>query len=386
MSYACLGMAVLAKGFVAIALGAAVFAIFGLVAQRSWRMRELLHPQAVGVLVFLAAAWPVYLAIKDPDYAWFYVINEHVLRYLGLREPHDYYGGPLYYYLPRILLFLFPWSVFFPLLATGRRGTAMSDLEKLAWIWFGVTLLFFSLSSAKGNYYMSVAMPALAFLLAIGVAGALERGRENLLLALIAVPVAAIVLAVVALHTDLWVPEGRRIWKVVFEHEGALKLGLLAFAGLAALAGVLLVARLHGTALCVLALANAPLLELFVDTAHRADRYVSHRALAAYVSVHYPGEQVFLFQDYEKFSSLPFYLGRSLPVVDSHSNDLAFGRRRVPGSPSFAAPEQFAAIASKQPVVLIVHRRRLDAYRHQLGKLGLHHRARIGPVNIYTRD
>ena len=78
--------------------------------------------------------------------------------------------------------------------------------------------------------------------------------------------------------------------------------------------------------------------------------------------------------------------GRSLPVVDSHSNDLAFGRRRVPGSPSFAAPEQFAAIASKQPVVLIVHRRRLDAYRHQLGKLGLHHRARIGPVNIYTRD
>src|SRR2546423_13133626 len=58
-SYACLGMAVLAKGFVALALGFATFLVFGLIAERRWRMRDLAHPPALFVLILIAAAWPV---------------------------------------------------------------------------------------------------------------------------------------------------------------------------------------------------------------------------------------------------------------------------------------------------------------------------------------
>src|SRR5262249_25244721 len=174
---ACLGMAVLAKGFVALALGLATILVFSMVAQRRWRIRELADPAALFVLVVIAGAWPAYLAIVNRDYAWFFVVNEHVLRYLGLREPRDYYGGPLYYYMPRILLFMFPWSVFLPLVVW-RRTEPMCDLEKLCWAWFAVALLFFSVSSAKGNYYMGVAAPALATLLALAIDRALGQGKR----------------------------------------------------------------------------------------------------------------------------------------------------------------------------------------------------------------
>ena len=180
VAYAALGFAVLAKGFVALALGGLVFVTFGAFAQRTWRIRDLAAAPALAVLVPMVVAWPVWLAIKNPKYAWFFVVNEHVLRFLGMREPHDYYSGPLYYYLPRILMSLFPWSAFIPLLIARfrQRGIAMPDIEKLAWIWFGACLLFFSASEAKGNYYMTVAMPPLAFLLALRIAELVERSER----------------------------------------------------------------------------------------------------------------------------------------------------------------------------------------------------------------
>jgi 4-amino-4-deoxy-L-arabinose transferase-like glycosyltransferase len=384
VSYACLGMAVLAKGFVALALGSATFLVFGMVAQRRWRMRDLAYPPALIVLAVIAGAWPAYLAFVNPDYAWFFVVNEHVLRYLGVREPRDYYGGPLYYYLPRMLLFMFPWSVFLPLLAP-RRGEPMSDLEKLCWTWLAVALLFFSASSAKANYYMGVAAPALATLLALAVDRALDRGsRRTLMLGLLAGGVAAVALADLAIATGAWLPEPRSIWIAILRHEPHLKSSLLVSATLLALAGALLVRRLDRAALCVVACAGAPMLVVFLGTAERADRYLSQRAVAEYLRVNYPDVRVFLFQDFEKLASLPFYLKRPVAVVDSRSNDLAFGMRQAPRSAGFVSAAQFAAISSAEPVVLVVHRRRLAAYRETLGELGLAPRARIGNVNVFV--
>ena len=383
-SYACLGMAVLAKGFVALALGFATFVAFGIVTQRRWRMRDLAHPRAVLVLAAIAGAWPAYLAFVNADYAWFFVINEHVLRYIGLREPRDYYGGALYYYLPRVLLFMFPWSVFLPLLAP-RRGEPASDLERLCWAWLAVTLLFFSLSSAKANYYMSVAAPALATLLALAIDRALERGkRRTLMLGLLAGVVAAVMLVDVAIVSRAWLPEPRSVWIAVLRHEPYLKSSLLASAALFAFAGVLLARRLDRAALCIVACAAAPLLMLFLDTAGRADRYLSQRSVAEFLRTNYPEARVFLFQDFEKLASLPFYLKRPVTVVDSRSNDLAFGLHQEPQNTGFVTSAQFAAISLIAPVVLIVHRRRLAAYHESLDERGLTQRARIGNVTVFV--
>jgi 4-amino-4-deoxy-L-arabinose transferase-like glycosyltransferase len=383
-SYACLGMAVLAKGFVALALGLATFLAFAMVAQRRWRIRELADPAALVALIVIAGAWPLYLAIVNRDYAWFFVVNEHVLRYLGLREPRDYYGGPLYYYLPRIALFMFPWTVFLPLLAL-RRGSPMSDLEKLCWAWFAVALLVFSFSSAKANYYMSVAAPALAVLLAHAIDRALHRGtRPVVVLSLLAGVVAAVALADLVIAARPWLLEPRTLWIAVLRHEPHLKSSLLVSATLFALAGALLVRRLDRAALCVVACAGAPLLMLFLASAEHADRYLSQRVLAEYLRRNYPDARVFLFQDFEKLASLPFYLKRPVAVVDSRSADLAFGMRQAPRSPGFVTSAQFAAISSAAPVALIVHRRRLAAYRESLGELGLPQATRVGNVALFV--
>ena len=51
-----------------------------------------------------------------------------------------------------------------------------------------------------------------------------------------------------------------------------------------------------------------------------------------------PERAVFIYRDFEdRFASLPFYLGRPVPVVDSTSRDLAFGCTLAPATASFSA-------------------------------------------------
>jgi hypothetical protein len=93
---------------------------------------------------------------------------------------------------------------------------------------------------------------------------------------------------------------------------------------------------------------------------------------------------VFLYQDYEKLASLPFYLERQVPVVDSASNDLAFGMKLSPESENFLSAGAFAQIRETEPVVLVVHRQRLRALLLSPAGAGLRLRHRIGNVSVFS--
>jgi 4-amino-4-deoxy-L-arabinose transferase-like glycosyltransferase len=386
LSYAMLGLAFLAKGFVALALGGLVFVAFGAVARRDWRLRDLAAPRALAMLLLVVAPWPIWLAVRNPEYAWFFIVNEHVLRFLGMREPHDYYTGPVYYYLPRILMFLFPWSAFVPLLFVRlrQRAARMPDLEKLAWIWFGICLAFFSASEAKANYYMTVAMPPLGFLLAVRIAALVERaGRATF--------VGAAVFIAAGMAGSAWVIEAqmgmtapRGWWIAVYRQMEYLQWALWSVAALCLLAAVLYLRGLARPALYALALANLPLLAFFVVVMARAEPFASEREMARYIAGNYPQAKVFLFQDYEKLAGLPFYLKREVPVVDSVSNDLAFGMRLSPESENFPSAAEFAQIRNTRPVVLVVHRQRLRALLLSPAGAGLRLRHRIGNVSAFS--
>jgi 4-amino-4-deoxy-L-arabinose transferase-like glycosyltransferase len=386
LSYGALGFAFLAKGFVALALGGLVFMTFGVLAQRAWRIRDLAAPPALAVLLLAVLPWPLWLAMRNPEYAWFFIVNEHVLRFLGMREPHDYYTGPGYYYLPRILMFLFPWSAFVPLLFVRirQRAAGMPDLEKLAWIWFGVCLAFFSVSEAKANYYMTVAMPPLAFLLALRIAALVERAER-------AAFVGAAVFIAAAMAGSAWVIEAqmgmtppRGWWIAVYRNMEYLQWALWSVAGICLLAAVLYLRGLARPALYALALANLPVLAFFVAVMARAEPFVSEREMARYIAGNYPQAKVFLYQDYEKLASLPFYLNRQVPVVDSASNDLAFGMRLSPENENFLSARQFAHIRDTRPVVLVVHRQRLRALLLSPAGASLRLRHRVGNVSAFS--
>ena len=113
-------------------------------------------------------------------WAWFYFVNEQVLRYMNLRVPRDYDTVPLWLFLGLILVWLLPWSVFlpraianaFPLRDHDFRNRLLSRTltpgertEMLLLIWAALPLLFFCFSTRQ-EYYVLPSLPPLILLIA----------------------------------------------------------------------------------------------------------------------------------------------------------------------------------------------------------------------------
>ncbi len=142
-------------------------------------------------------------SVPDPTpgnvhgWAWFYFVNEHLLRYLDLRVPRDYDTVPLLLFWGLLLVWLLPWSGFlFPALravpwaVVGRRAlgrivnakrfatTGQADeslnLREKTLLLLGIAavlpVLFFSFSTRQ-EYYVLPSIPFLALL----AAGWLDR-------------------------------------------------------------------------------------------------------------------------------------------------------------------------------------------------------------------
>src|SRR3954469_2432868 len=83
--YACVALAVLTKGLLALVVvgGTAVLFLAFSGEWRRWREFRV----GTGLLLFfvIAAPWHILAGIRNERFFWFYFINEHVLRFLGRR-------------------------------------------------------------------------------------------------------------------------------------------------------------------------------------------------------------------------------------------------------------------------------------------------------------
>jgi len=118
----------LTKGLIGIVFPLA-FAILYLAFTRQLKLLRKLHliPATV-VFLAIAAPWHILAALRNPPipmppglglpahagWAWFYLYNEHVARFLGHRIPHDYGQVPIPIFWLLLLLWLFPWVAFLP--------------------------------------------------------------------------------------------------------------------------------------------------------------------------------------------------------------------------------------------------------------------------------
>ena len=148
LAYAALAVAVLAKGLIAPVFFIAAVVPYLIVTGewRRWRQMRIV----TGLLLFLAIAapWHILAGLRNPDHGnpvgniptagkvhgffYFYFINEHVLRFLGQRYPHDYNKQPWYVFWLGQLVWLFPWSIFIPaalVRAWRNRRVFASDLR-----------------------------------------------------------------------------------------------------------------------------------------------------------------------------------------------------------------------------------------------------------------
>ncbi len=241
---AVLALSVLTKGLIGIVFPI-FFVLMYLAFTRNLHALARLHiPAATLLFAIIAAPWHILAALRNPaiamptgiglparaGWAWFYLYNEHIARFLGRRIPHDYGQVPIPLFWALLLLWLFPWVAFLPsalinAIRTLRRRTASNlrfdfssathavistetraqlrgsgeNLTSLTnrhdanstvtrnpspsaqeaaltcLLWAGIILGFFTLSSRQ-EYYHLPALPALALLVG-GLLAAAEAQR-----------------------------------------------------------------------------------------------------------------------------------------------------------------------------------------------------------------
>ena len=165
--YATLGLAVLAKGPVGVALPVMIIGLF-LIYKRQLRFLKDMQI-GWGLLIFLAVAapWYVLISLKNPDYLEYFLLKQNIGSFLSQQSRHP---RPFYYYIPVLMGGLFPWSFFLPLAlfrAIRAKAVLHGDGVIFALIWFGVIFIFFSMANSKLVTYILPLFPAAALLVGV---------------------------------------------------------------------------------------------------------------------------------------------------------------------------------------------------------------------------
>jgi 4-amino-4-deoxy-L-arabinose transferase-like glycosyltransferase len=176
----------LTKGFIGLVFPIG-FVLLYLALTRQLRLLAKFH-LVLSTLVFLgiAAPWHVLAALRNPavampaglglparaGWAWFYLYNEHIARFLSRRIPHDYGQVPIPLFWLLAAIWIFPWTAFVP----GAIARHVRDRRTRAFasprdreaaltllLWAGLVLGFFTLS-ARQEYYSLPALPAFALM------------------------------------------------------------------------------------------------------------------------------------------------------------------------------------------------------------------------------
>jgi 4-amino-4-deoxy-L-arabinose transferase-like glycosyltransferase len=180
-AYLFLGLAVLAKGPVAIILAFGIGLCFWIIADYP-RILERWH---IGWGLLIAAAISVpwfWMAFRQNGYAFIatFFINHNLARFVTDIHHHS---QPFYYYGPVLLALIFPWSSWLLLLARSpveklRRWREWDPGTIFFSCWFLVPVVFFSLSDSKLAGYILPSLPPLALLLGIVLSRCYETSVE----------------------------------------------------------------------------------------------------------------------------------------------------------------------------------------------------------------
>lgn len=434
--WASLAFAVLTKGFVSLVFffGTALVYLVLTGALRNWRR---IRP-FTGFLLFLAIAapWHILASLRNTGgadghgFAWFYFINEHVLRFLGRRIPRDYNKLPGYLYWSLHLVWLFPWSLFAPLAVValwrrirenrvtrfsmkhlGERGKTVLLLS----IYSGLILVFFSISTNQEYYTYPVYLPLLLLISAAiskaesprtvpstSAHGSSPAPLNTFLLgAHVAYTVVGLAVAA-ALAYGLWAARSYPFVADIGDllaHRGvgdytlsmshffdltgasfaALRLpaalALIAFAVGPALALALRLKRRHILATLSIGLTSG----LFLIAAHialgRFAPMLSSKDLAEKIEELADDNRIgrdndiLMFGDQAYGSSIPFYLDEEVELVDGRSTSMLFGSTFRDAPPIFVTSQQLAANWGKgRRKILFVPAEKVDDVNKLLGQ------------------
>src|SRR6266403_3717559 len=103
-----LGLATLAKGPAAIILSGGAVLLWAVFTKR-WRDAfRCLHPVAIATFCLTALPWYILCARRNPDFFRIFIIEHNFNRFL---TPQFQHIQPIWYYIPILLLAVFPWTI-----------------------------------------------------------------------------------------------------------------------------------------------------------------------------------------------------------------------------------------------------------------------------------
>ena len=161
--YASAACAGLTKGLIGLVVPFGVAALCTLLVDRTLP-RRLQFWRGLLVFALIFMPWHILLGWRDPAFVPFYVLNEHVYRFLNIRDPIDYTPMSIPGFWIATLFWLLPWSLFLP--AALVRGREALRPVVLPLLWAGLVLGFFTLAQSRLEKYGLPAIPALAVVIA----------------------------------------------------------------------------------------------------------------------------------------------------------------------------------------------------------------------------
>lgn len=175
-----LGLSILAKGLVGVALVGVTYGSYVLIIRR-FSLAIFFHGVAVLILAaLLASAWFVAVELKHTGFLHYFFIERHLLGFVTSTQMHG--EAPWWYYLPIILGGGLPWIGYIPVTISDQRER--KKLEEhipsnhrpltLLIVWLVSCTLLLSISHSKLATYIWPVFPAVAILAAVGWARLLD--------------------------------------------------------------------------------------------------------------------------------------------------------------------------------------------------------------------
>jgi 4-amino-4-deoxy-L-arabinose transferase-like glycosyltransferase len=377
--YASIGVGLLFKGLIGAVFPVASGGLYLLFTGRAFQWAawcRLMPLRGIAVILLVAAPWHILAAVRNPPvfdftmtsgpgqyrgFFWFYFFNEHIFRFLGTRWPKDYNRVPVAFFWLFHLIWLFPWTAFLASVAKLKfRPVDRAGRTRLFLLcWAGFLLLFFSLSTTQ-EYYSMPAYPALAMLLASGMArggravriGAKALGAVCLALgvalagvfaAVWNVPTPKDISAALATNTELYTLSLGHMADLTLNSFAYLRLPVM-MAAVAFLLGAASAWKLNQARR---ELAIALMMVLFFHAARVAliafDPYLSSRPLAEALREAPPGELI-VDNQYYAFSSVFFYADTDALLLNGRVNNIEYGSY-APGAPNvFISDKEFRTL------------------------------------------
>lgn len=178
-------LAFLTKGLIGIVLPFGIAIIYLLISEGFRGVKKAVSLKGGILFLIISAPWySVQLAVNGQEFIQQFFIKHHFIRYTEVISGHK---GPIYYYIPVLILGIFPWIAF---LFAGIRN-AFKEKDKLglfAFVWFAFVFVFFSFSITKLPNYILPAIPAVSILISRGMSIE-KQGRQyaNVFIAVVSV-------------------------------------------------------------------------------------------------------------------------------------------------------------------------------------------------------